>query len=202
MEGGCAQRGTLRRTPSTAPASTTILSTAASRNCGDKARGKPRVGVWTLLHSQIPLPLDPGLPGPPHVGGGGVGKSRSCASVFPRPRLPKEPCQVQRQPCSFWPQPQLSRLSSMLGVETQLKTVRPHRASSDQAEPLPPMSLPHPCTHSGLGPVWSLGPVQDRETSGLRAGTSVCTPEGAVSAGGGATAGCPQLGAGPRVRVP
>lgn len=161
------------------------------------------MGVWTLLLSQIPLPLGLGLPGHPHMGGRGEGKSRPCASVFPRPRLPKEPCQVQRQPCSFWPQPQLSRLSSMLGMETQLKkTVHPPRASSDQAAPLPPLSPPHPCTHSGLGPLWSLGPVQDRETSGLWSGTSVRTPAGAVSTGGGAMVGCPQLGAGPRVRVP
>lgn len=59
------------------------------------------------------------------------------------------------------------------------------------------MSLPHPCTHRGLGPLRSLGPIQDGEASGPRSGTSLCT-----SAGGGATVGCPQHGASPRVPVP
>ena len=57
-EGGCAQRRALGHTPAAAAASAsaTILSTAASRNCGDKARGKRSVGVWTPHPSQIPLP--------------------------------------------------------------------------------------------------------------------------------------------------
>lgn len=41
----------------------------------------------------------------------------------------------------------------------------PHRASSDKAEPLLPKPPPHPCTHRGLGPSWSPGPVQDRAAS-------------------------------------
>lgn len=53
------------------------------------------------------------------------------------------------------------------------------------------MSPPQSCTHTGQGPLWSLGSVQDRETSGLRLGTSLCTPEGTVSTGRGATVGCP-----------
>lgn len=49
------------------------------------------------------------------------------------------------------------------GVESQEGMAHPYRASSDQAEPLLPTSPPHPCTSSGLGPLWPLGPVQDRQ---------------------------------------
>lgn len=88
MEGGCAQRGILGCTPSTAPASTTIVSTAASRNCGDKARGEPRVGVWTLPSSQIPLPLGLGLPGWPHMGGR-RGKEQALCLCLPQAKAPQ-----------------------------------------------------------------------------------------------------------------
>ena len=64
MEGGCTQRGTLGHDPSAASASTTILSTAASHNCGHKARGKLRVGMWEGGLTS-PDPLAQASPGPP-----------------------------------------------------------------------------------------------------------------------------------------
>lgn len=47
MEGGGAQRGTLGRTPSTAPASTTILSTAASRKSAGHGRRPRSEPTWS-----------------------------------------------------------------------------------------------------------------------------------------------------------
>ena len=75
MEGHCAQRGALGRTPSTASASTTIFSTAASRNCGDKAGGEGEWVCGSCCLPRSPYP-DPGLPGQPPD----VGKAVSCRS--------------------------------------------------------------------------------------------------------------------------
>lgn len=120
MEGGCAYRGTLGRTLSatsaSTTASTTVLSTAASRNCGDKARGELKVGMWTLLPSQMPLPRPGGARQPPDEK-----EAVNCTNILPLSQeaggragpIPLS-SQAQRQSCSFRPQSELSRLPSVL----------------------------------------------------------------------------------------
>lgn len=78
--------------------------------------GTPRFGKGQVAAEPLPL--------------GGRRQKAVLSLCPPQTRLPEEPCQVQREPCSFQPLPHLSELSSVPGVERQLS--HPYRPGSGQ----------------------------------------------------------------------
>lgn len=86
----------------------------------------------------------------------------------------------------------------MLGVETELRTAQ--SILLEQAQNKLNLCCPCLCLTPArtVAPVvpGSLGPVQEREASGLRSGTALGT-----SAGGGAPVGCPPHSGSPKVHV-
>lgn len=94
-----------------------------------------------------------------------------------RPRLPEEPSQARRQPCSsgrsWWrvcPQGRGAGGSGQHCPSSQGE-VRPSPGSAAHVST-------HPCRHSGLSPLWSLGPPQTGQPQACGQGRLSAPQEG------------------------